>query len=166
MKVNILFGAVLLVLLAITPAHATKLPPYQYTNDGGGDATLTFPQGSMTVLHFWATWCAPCVRELPTIDKMAAELATISSRQWRVIAISMDDNQSVVRAFFRRHNITQLQANMDNQMNAMRHLKVGGLPTTLIIDDQGNELKRYVGDFDWTTFNPATLSVDNGKPLY
>ena len=165
MKVKSLFTAVLLALLAL-PVQAATLPPYQFTTEHGRDVTLAYPRNSMTVLHFWATWCGPCVRELPTVDAMAQRLATISSRQWRVVTVSLDNSPATVRTFFRRHNITALDAHIDPNMNAMRILKVGGLPTTLIIDDQGNELKRYVGDYDWTTFDPATLNVTAPKPLY
>lgn len=174
MKVNsIIFGLLLaLALLSIgaaTPADAREqgpapLPAYTYTTAAGESTTLAFPAGSKTILHFWATWCAPCIKELPLLDALAARLAPDPS--WRVLAVALDENQAQVQSFLKRHNIKRLQADVDLSLQAMRALKVGGLPTTLIIDDQGRELKRYVGDYDWTTFNTADLSVAEPKPLY
>lgn len=163
MKVNILF---FMLLLATFPAQAATLPPYSFTDSTGRMVTLSYPQNSMTILHFWATWCVPCIKELPTLNEEAKKLATISARQWRVIAVSLDDKQAIVSAFMKRHRIDALEPNIDGNMQAMRSLSVGGLPTTLIIDDKGNELKRYVGDYDWSTFDPATLTVQEPKPLY
>lgn len=165
MNVKALLTLLFALFLAV-PAQATILPAYSYTDAGGRSVKLDFPRNSMTIVHFWATWCVPCVKELPTVNTLAQNLATISSKQWRVIAVSLDDNQSVVSAFLKRHRIDALQANIDPNLSAMRLWKVGGLPTTIILDDTGNEVKRLVGDYDWTTFNPATLDVKEPKPLY
>lgn len=153
-------------LFITAPAQAAVLPPYSYTNAEGRSVKLDFPQNSMTVVHFWATWCVPCIKELPTVNTLSKNLATSSAKQWRVIAVSMDDKQPVVSAFLKRHRIDALDANIDANLSAMRVWKVGGLPTTIILDDKGNELKRVVGDYDWTTFNPVTLDVQEPKPLY
>lgn len=172
MKVNyliLLLSAVLLwpaPVLADAKAAAPVLPPYSYTNAQGENVTLAFPAGSKTLLHFWATWCVPCVKELPLLDQLAGQLQQNEPNEWRVIAVSLDSNATAVKTFLQRHNIKNLGADIDLTLQAMRALKIGGLPTTLIIDDQGRELKRYVGDYDWTTFNPADLSVAEPKPLY
>lgn len=164
MKVNLLFLSVLLLLAS--GASATTLPTYSYTDTDGRSVTLSYPQGSMTLLHFWATWCVPCVKELPTLDAAAKKLAAETGKQWRVIAVSLDDTTALVSAFYKRHRIENLSVNIDTNLSAMKVLKVGGLPTTLVIDDKGNEVKRFVGDYDWTTFDPATLTVAETKPLY
>ncbi len=116
------------------------------------------------LVNFWATWCAPCVKELPTIDKVAA--AHRVDGQLGVVAISQDDGpQASVDAFLKKLNVTDLAAYRDPKMALSGALGPDTvLPTTILFDANGKEVWRYVGDLDWTSPEAAKLLAEAGAP--
>jgi thiol-disulfide isomerase/thioredoxin len=114
------------------------------------------------VVNLWATWCAPCVKELPTLDKLAASHRV--DGQLGVIAVSQDDGpQPSVDAFLKKLKVTDLAAYHDPKMALSGALGPDTvLPTTILYDASGKEVWRYVGDLDWTSPEAAKLLSEAG----
>jgi thiol-disulfide isomerase/thioredoxin len=105
-------------------------------------------------LNLWATWCAPCVKEMPQLDAMAAALA---EDRIAVLPLSADHGGAeVVRKFYAAHGITHLKVWLDPRGAAQEAWGARGLPTTLIVDREGREVARAEGAYDWAA--PATLA--------
>src|SRR5260221_7304010 len=121
-------------------------PEAAFNTPDGKPITLARFHGRPVLVNFWATWCAPCVKELPTIDKVAA--AHRVDGQLGVVAISQDDGpQASVDAFLKKLNVTDLAAYRDPKMALSGALGPDTvLPTTILFDANGKEVWRYVGD--------------------
>lgn len=105
--------------------------------------------GRGVVLNFWATWCAPCVREMPELDAIKAELVNDGID---VIAVSMDrEGHPAIEKFYKDTNILYLEALHDPKNAAGRTLSVRGLPTTVIINPKGEEVARISGIHHYDT---------------
>jgi thiol-disulfide isomerase/thioredoxin len=99
------------------------------------------------VLNFWATWCGPCVAEMPSLAKLAAQ---VQGDGIVVIPVSADSGgAAVVRAYFGAHHIEGLGVWLDPNSDAMGAANVIGLPTTLIVNRKGQEVARIAGAADW-----------------
>ena len=104
-------------------------------------------RGRVLVVNFWATWCAPCRREMPTLDKLQG---TLGGKDFEVMALSIDRaGVHAVEAFFMEIGVKHLRLYIDQSTAAMRKLAVVGLPTTLLIDREGREVWRYAGAAEW-----------------
>ena len=123
-------------------------PDVPYLGPDGGEDRLTDLQGPVLV-NFWATWCAPCVKELPTLNALSRSRAEDGSLA--VIAMNQDRApQGSIEAFFVKLKIDALGLDQDPDMALAGALGVEVLPTTILFDAQGREVWRYVGDLDWT----------------
>jgi len=134
--------------------HEGKAAPDAVFKDPDGeDASLAEMSGKPLLVNLWATWCAPCVKELPTLDALTAKGGPIE-----VIAISQDmgPHPSVV-AFLESKKIRRLEAYQDAKMGLSGALGGEVLPTSILFDAQGREVWRYVGDLDWTSEEAAKL---------
>ena len=116
--------------------------------DGNGRAvSLADFRGKLVLLNIWATWCAPCRREMPTLDRLQAELG---GPEFEVVALSIDrKGLEVVSAFYAEIGISRLAAYVDGSGKAAGALGIRGMPTTLLIDQDGRELGRLVGPAEW-----------------
>ena len=115
--------------------------------------------GKPTLVNLWASWCAPCVKELPTLDR----LAQAEGGKLNVVAISQDmgPHASVV-AFLQEHKLGELDAYQDPKMGLSGALGAEVLPTSVLFDANGKEVWRYVGDLDWTSPEAAKLLAEGG----
>jgi thiol-disulfide isomerase/thioredoxin len=99
------------------------------------------------VLNIWATWCGPCRRELPTLDRLQA---TLGGPVFEVVALSIDRaGLDMIGKFYAEIGIERLAMYVDTTGKAARDLGVLGLPTTLLLDGKGRELSRLVGIAEW-----------------
>jgi thiol-disulfide isomerase/thioredoxin len=147
----------------VDPSHKGAAPPAVSFNDPDGKPTSLSAElsGKPTLVNLWATWCAPCVKELPTLDRLAQ-----SQKAIRVLAVSQDDgpHPSVV-AFLATHRIANLNAYQDPKMALSAALGPDTvLPTSILFDASGKEVWRYVGDLDWTSPQAAKLLAEAGGP--
>ncbi len=105
-------------------------------------------RGAFVLLNIWATWCVPCRKEMPTLDRLQEQLG---GSDFEVVALSVDKGGvEAVRRFYHQNGIRHLSvrvaANSDELLAA---LGAYGLPTTLLIDRQSNEVARMVGPANW-----------------
>jgi thiol-disulfide isomerase/thioredoxin len=104
-------------------------------------------KGHVTLLNLWATWCAPCIKELPSLDRLQAELG---SSHFQVVALAVDrGGVAAAKAFLTKTGISHLAALSDPSAKLGFALQAPGLPTTLILDEQGREIARVTGARDW-----------------
>ena len=115
--------------------------------------------GTPVLVNLWATWCAPCVKELPTLNALARKHDKDGALG--IIAISQDMGpQGSVEAFLKTLKVDDLGAFHDPKMALSGALDAQVLPTTILYDAQGREVWRYVGDLDWTGPEAARLLAD------
>ena len=105
--------------------------------------------GRGVLINLWATWCVPCVAELPALAALARRGA---GEGIAVLALSSDrGGAAVVRRYFDRHQILGLDVLIDPQGDAARLLGAGGVPTTIVVDRTGQERARLEGAADWSS---------------
>ena len=115
----------------------------------------TFYGKKLLALHFWATWCAPCLTELPTMSMLKSK---IESDKFTIIPISVDrGSPEKIKSFYTKANIDHLEIFLDQQMVAARSLRINGIPATILIDKDGFEIARVIGDRNWSDPNVIKL---------
>lgn len=118
-----------------------------FLKDGEREVTLADWRGKGIVVNFWATWCAPCVEEMPALDALHADLAGDGIA---VLAVSSDlGGADVVRTFYERNGIVHLAVLTDTRSRMGQSLGVFGLPTTIVFDAGGREVGRVLGPAEW-----------------
>lgn len=134
-------------------------PAVTFKNPDGGDASIAKFKGVPVLVNLWASWCAPCVKELPTLQKLEDSHAI--DGQLGVIAISQDTApQSSVDAFLATKKLGRFAAFHDPDMALTSALNVQVMPTTILYDAAGKEVWRYVGDLDWTSPQAKALLAE------
>ncbi len=113
----------------------------------GNPLTLADYSGKVVLLNIWATWCPPCRAEMPSLDRLAGEM---EGPDFAVIALSTDRaGPERVAQFYDDMQIENLKVMHDRSGDFARQAGVLGLPATLILDRQGREIGRILGDTDW-----------------
>ena len=111
--------------------------------------------GHGMVINLWATWCAPCVQEMPSLARLSQ---TLAPDDIAVLPLASDRGGArAVASFFREHNIAALPVLLDPRSAAAHALQVRGIPTSLVIDRRGREVARMEGAADWSTPAAAAL---------
>ena len=128
-------------------SHAGEAAPTTSFQDPQGRPTnLAAFRGRPLLVNLWATWCGPCVVEMPHLDALAAREA----ERVQVLAISQDsDGREGVTRFFAARRFQRLQPYLDPQLDIMMALRVDTLPTTILYDAQGREVWRMTGMAEW-----------------
>ncbi len=104
-------------------------------------------RGKIVLLNVWATWCAPCIKEIPALDHLAAAL---NGADFAVVAVSVDRKGiDAVRKVFTERDVQKLPIYIDRSSEALRTVRAIGLPTSLLIDREGREFGRAVGPAQW-----------------
>ncbi len=145
-------GAVGQFVALDTPVAA---PDLKFTDEQGKALALSDFRGKVVVLNLWATWCTPCLAEMPMLDRLQRQLGDEGAI---VIALSLDrDGKDAVKAFYRQADIRNLGVFLDPSMRAISDARTSGLPTTLLIDANGMELGRVTGPMEWDA--PAAVDL-------
>ena len=111
--------------------------------------------GRYVVLNFWATWCAPCREEMPSLQTLQE---TLGSDQFAVVTLATGRNPpQAIRRFFDEEGITSLPQYRDINQQIAREMAVFGLPITVILNPEGQEIARLRGDADWAS--PEALAI-------
>ncbi len=131
-------------------------PAAMFKNPDGGEFNLAKFKGGPVLVNLWASWCAPCIAELPTLQKL--EEAQILNGELGVIAVSQDmAPKASVDAFLASKQISRFAAFHDPEMALSGALGVQVMPTTVLYDAAGKEVWRYIGDLDWSGPEAAKL---------
>lgn len=123
--------------------------------DGVGTATLEDYQGRYVLLNFWATWCAPCRKEMPHLSELQNELG---GEDFEVLTIATGRNSPEgIKKFFKDIGITNLPHHQDPKQALASQMGIFGLPITVLIDPKGREIARLRGDADWASDTAKNL---------
>ena len=132
-------------------------PTVSFNGPDQKPVTLAEFEGRPVLVNFWASWCAPCIKELPKLDQLA------KSGKIEVLAINQDSGpHASVVAFLQAHRISTLKSYQDPNMGLAGALGAEVLPTSILFDSKGKEVWRYVGDFDWTNSQATKLLAEAG----
>ncbi|MFC3672776.1 TlpA family protein disulfide reductase [Novosphingobium pokkalii] len=128
------------------------MPTFSFAGPDGAKVSSKDLAGKPVLINLWATWCGPCVIEMPTLDKLAAG-------GLRVLTVSEDSagQADKVKGFKAEHGLAHVQMLLDPDNDLSFHYNTGVLPTTVVYNAQGKEVGRVVGAFDWTGPEAAAL---------
>jgi thiol-disulfide isomerase/thioredoxin len=123
------------------------LPEVAFADAAGRPLRLEDFRGRVVLLNLWATWCAPCRKEMSTLDRLQGELG---GPGFAVVALSIDrKGLPAVQKFYEEIGLERLAVYVDASSRAARSLKALGIPTTLLIDREGREIGRLAGPAEW-----------------
>jgi thiol-disulfide isomerase/thioredoxin len=136
-------------------SHAgEKMPAIPFTGPDGAPATLTAHLGKPLMVNLWATWCAPCLAEMPTLDALAVR----EKDRLDLMVVSQDlAGKRAVDPYFASRKFTALQPYLDKQNVLMEAVKADTLPVTILYGADGKERWRVVGGMDWTGADAKAL---------
>jgi len=110
----------------------------------GNQINLKDYQGKLVVLNFWAIWCAPCKKEMPSLDSLSEDN---NFKNLKVLAVNMEKpNKLKTKNFFTELNIKNLEIFFDSNLNFVKEFKLRGVPTTVLINKKGEEFARIIGE--------------------
>jgi thiol-disulfide isomerase/thioredoxin len=125
------------------------MPDLEFLDADDKSLRLANLTGKARLINLWATWCAPCVKEMPSLDRLQAALPR---DKFVVLPISLDGpSKAKVAPFYKDRELTNLGIYYDKGRKAMSVLGVSLLPTSILVDPAGRELGRIEGDADWDT---------------
>jgi thiol-disulfide isomerase/thioredoxin len=130
-------------------AVPTPRPIAAFSFTDGDDAPLTLADfhGRMVLLNLWATWCVPCRKEMPALDRLQAKLG---GPDFTVLPVSIDHRgRDVIARFYHELGLKSLGIYVDKSANVTYAVNAIAMPTTLLVDAQGRELGRVVGPAEW-----------------
>jgi thiol-disulfide isomerase/thioredoxin len=131
------------------------IPTFAFKNLDGSDASYDVFKGKVVLINFWATWCIPCIKEMPSLNKLAT---AIGKEKFAVMALSLDGpTRAKVAPFIRDKELTALDVYLDDKRAAYGKLDILVLPTSILVDKQGREVGRLAGDAEWDT--PEALAL-------
>ena len=129
----------------VADGHSLSRQVLQSILRSGGYEVTSANRGKPLLVNLWATWCAPCVAEMPTLDTLAAK----SGERMTVIAVAQDlQGGKVVDPWFKKAGLSALQPYLDPE-NGLLDAANSALPTSIFYDAEGRELWRVVGAIDW-----------------
>lgn len=131
------------------------LPELSFVDGTGAERNLKDWQGRVVLLNLWATWCAPCRKEMPALDRLQQALG---SDRFEVVALSVDRGGiEKSQKFLDQIDVKALRLYVDPTTRATSQLKAVGLPATLLIDAQGREIGRLTGPAEWDSEDAKRL---------
>jgi thiol-disulfide isomerase/thioredoxin len=131
------------------------LPEVKFQDGEGRERTLAAWRGKVVLLNLWATWCIPCRKEMPALDRLQQELG---SDKFEVVAVSVDRKGIAgAKKFLNDTKVGKLALFVDPTMRMTSQLRAPGLPATLLIDAQGREIGRLLGPAEWDSEDAKRL---------
>lgn len=136
-------------------AEPIAAPEIAFLDPDGASINLSAYAGRTVLVNFWATWCAPCIKELPALDALQAEMG---SEAFEVLIVSVDrKGLEVAQPFLDDLGIQHLKTAADPKGALAREVKATGLPTTVLLSPDGRILGRLLGDAEWNSDSAKSL---------
>ncbi len=135
------------MLKLVVHAEPVAAPDTAFRDDSGNERRLSEFRGKYVAVNFWATWCAPCRAELGSLDRLEAALG---GDRFAVVTVATGPNPlPAIRKLFDEEGIEHLPILRDTRQQFARGMGVLGLPITVILDPEGREVGRLIGDAAW-----------------
>jgi peroxiredoxin len=142
----------------LKPYSGDALPDFTLSDMDGKSHTLSSYHGKVVMLNFWATYCGPCIKEMPSMQRLKGKLA---DRPFDILAIDMAEEKADVEAFMQRHKIqVNFPILLDSEGTVIEQWMVSAVPTTFIIDPQGKIQYALYGGLEWD--NDEVVNTING----
>lgn len=139
-----------LVALENPPEQSTRV----FKGPEGQELDLSAFRGKTILLNVWATWCAPCVAEIPSLDRLQKEHG---DARFEVVAVSQDMHSVDAESFLKTKNIEHLAFYHDNTLGLASDVKVAGLPISIFYNANGREIARIPGEVNWQSAEVEAL---------
>jgi thiol-disulfide isomerase/thioredoxin len=134
-------------LRALDRAQARPIPDLAFVDGEGHAMRLADFRGRAVLLNVWATWCVPCRKEMPTLDRLQAKLG---GPDFQVVALSIDrQGIAAIKPFYQQLSLTSLGIYVDPSGKAAGDLNSPGVPITVLVDREGREIARKLGPAEW-----------------
>ena len=122
-----------------------KIKELKFQDFNLNEVDLTEKKGNIMILNFWATWCVPCKKEMPSLDELSKNYPEIL-----VYPINLEKpNQDKTQKFFTDLEISKLNIYFDPKFSLVKSFKMRGVPTSILIDKNGKEFGRVIGEIDF-----------------
>ena len=149
----VLIGVLVVALIAVVAESTTErivevgdtAPGFALVTDNGQRLTRSQFGGQLLVLNFWATWCVPCIQELPSLNQFQKQFA---SSGVVVLGVSVDQNERVYQQFLKRAGVT-FRTSRDPQADVSSRYGTFKYPETYVIDRNGKVVQKHIGPRDW-----------------
>ena len=118
-----------------------------FENFAGNKINLKSYHGKLVIINFWATWCAPCKKEMPSLDNFYQDN---NFKNLQIFAVNMEQpNTLKTKKFYTDLNIQKLEIFFDRHLNFVKEFKLRGVPTTVLINKKGEEFARIIGEVNF-----------------
>ena len=136
---------------AVSPYEIDKLdrqkaPEFSLKDVNGRTVTLASLKGKVVLLNFWATWCPPCLSEMPKFNALYKEM---KGRGLEIVAISADRSADYLKDYISKNSL-EFKVLYDEDRSVLKRYKVFSMPTTFLIDKNGVIVEKFFGEYDWT----------------
>jgi cytochrome c biogenesis protein CcmG/thiol:disulfide interchange protein DsbE len=132
------------------PEIGKPIPEFTLPDLEGNTFRLSETRGSVVLVNFWATWCPPCVDEMPSLEKL---YQTLEGKGLQVVAVSVDDDLEVIERFREEHGLTFTILH-DEGAKVANRFQTYKFPETYVVDRQGRLVWKIIGPRDWIAPNP------------
>ena len=123
------------------------ISPIIFADFSGNEINLEDYHGKLVVINFWAIWCAPCKREMPSLDRL---YQSDDFKNLQVFPVNMErPNKLKTKKFFKDLKIKKLEIYFDSELNFLKEFKLRGIPITVLINKKGEEFARVIGEVDF-----------------
>ncbi len=154
MRIHVLIAAILAATVSTaSAANLSKIkewtggepPPLALEDLDGQQRELSHYRGKVVVLNFWATWCAPCIEEMPAFERLAAQLA---DEPFALVTVNFGEKPSRITPFLKKIDV-DIPVLLDTKMKVSKAWVKRGLPTTFIIDGDQSIRYQVLGEIEW-----------------
>lgn len=156
----------LLMLLAFGPVQAGELmkyegealPEFSLSDMQGNQHSLSDYRGKVVMVNFWATYCGPCIKEMPSMQRLKEKL---SGKPFAILAVDMAEEKSAVERFLQKHDIkVDFPILLNPEGDVVENWMITAVPTTFIVDPQGKIRYALFGGIEWD--KPDVIETING----
>ncbi len=123
------------------------ISPLIFEDFSGNEINLKDYKDKLVIINFWATWCEPCKKEMPSLDAL---YLNDNFKNLKIFAVNMEQpNTSKTKKFFADLNIKKLEIYFDSNLNFVKEFKLRGVPTTVLVNKKGQEFARIIGEVNF-----------------